>query len=101
MNSWGGDLVIDLFVMSRTNIILIGLGEGYAYLVFDFHATTAFDVFSATYFFMARRAFCLLRRRKFFRASCFMLILLVRRAKPAGCLRMGVARLRVRHPRPT
>ena len=40
-----------------------------------FYAT--FDFFSATYFFIARRFFCLLRLCKFFRASCFMLILLV------------------------
>ena len=59
-------------------------------LIFDFHATTPFDFFSATYFFIARRFFCLLRLCEFFRASCFMLILLVRQDKPAGCLRMGV-----------
>ena len=59
-------------------------------LAFDFHATALFDFFSATYFFIARRLFCLLRLCEFFRASCFMLILLVRRGKPAGCLRMGV-----------
>jgi hypothetical protein len=55
---------------------------------FDFYAAVPFDFFSAMYFFMARRFFCLLRLCKFFRASCFMLILLVRRDKPAGCLRM-------------
>jgi hypothetical protein len=60
-------------------------------LIFDFHATTRFDFFSAMYFLIARRFFCLLRLCLFFRASCFfMLILLVRRDKPAGCLRMGV-----------
>ena len=48
-------------------------------LVFDFHATAAFDFLSAMYFFKARRFFCLLRLWEFFRASCFMLILLVRR----------------------
>ncbi len=57
--------------------------------IFDFHATTAFDFFSAMYFFIARRLFCLLRLYEFFRASCFMLIPLVRRDKPAGCLRMN------------
>jgi hypothetical protein len=36
------------------------------------------------YFFKARRRFCLRRLYEFFRASCFMLILLVRRDKPAG-----------------
>jgi hypothetical protein len=51
--------------------------------VFDFHATIPFDFFSAMYFLMARRLFCLLRLRQFFRASCFMLILLARRYKPA------------------
>ena len=51
-----------------------------------FHATTAFDFFSAMYFFKARRFFCLLRLYEFFRASCFMLILLVRRDNPAGCV---------------
>src|SRR5207237_4463512 len=59
-------------------------------LVFDFHATTPFDFFSAMYVLIARRLFCLLRLCQFFRASCFMLILLVRRDKPAGYLRMGV-----------
>ena len=59
-------------------------------LVFDFHATTPFDFFSAMYFLIAMRLFCLLRLCQFFRASCFMVILLVRRDKPAGCLRMGV-----------
>ena len=54
-----------------------------ASLVFDFYAATSFDFFFAVYFFMARRFFCLLRLCKFFRASCFMLILLVRRDKPA------------------
>jgi hypothetical protein len=48
-------------------------------LVLDFYATTPFDFFSATYFLIARRLFCLLRLCEFFRASCFMLILLVRR----------------------
>jgi hypothetical protein len=47
-------------------------------LAFDFHATTPFDFFSAMYFFKARRLFCLLRLCEFFRASCFMVILLVR-----------------------
>jgi len=42
------------------------------------------------YFFIARRLLFLLRFCQFFRASCFMLILLERRDKPAGCLRMGV-----------
>jgi len=42
------------------------------------------------YVLIARRLFCLLRLCQFFRASCFMLILLVRRDKPAGYLRMGV-----------
>src|SRR5262249_34832332 len=32
-----------------------------------------FDFFSAIYFLIARRLFCLLRRCQFFRASCFML----------------------------
>ncbi len=59
-------------------------------LVFDFYATTPFDFFSAMYVLIARRLFCLLRLCQFFRASCFMLILLVRRDKPAGYLRMGV-----------
>jgi hypothetical protein len=67
-------------------------------LVFDFHATTAFDFFSAMYFFKARRLFCLLRLCEFFRASCFMLILLVRRDKPAGCFAdESSARRRVSH----
>jgi hypothetical protein len=57
-------------------------------LVFDFHATTPFDFLSAMYFLKARRLFCRLRLCEFFRASCFMLILLVRRDKPAGCLPM-------------
>jgi hypothetical protein len=71
-------------------------------LVFDCHATTPFDFFSATYFFKARRLFCLLRLREFFRASCFMLILLVRRDKPGGLFADGSsARRRVRHPRRT
>jgi hypothetical protein len=56
----------------------------------DFHATTPFDFFFATYFFIASRFFFLLRLHKSFRAFCFMLILLVRRDKPAVCLRMGV-----------
>jgi hypothetical protein len=42
------------------------------------------------YFLIARRLFFLLRLCQFFRASCFILILLVRRDKPACCLRMGV-----------
>jgi hypothetical protein len=46
-------------------------------LIFDYHPATAFDFFSALYFFKARRLFCLLRLCEFFRASCFMLILLV------------------------
>jgi len=70
-------------------------------LGFDFHATNPFDFFSARYFFITRRFFCLLRLYEFFRASCFMLLLLVRRDRPAGCLRMGVTRLWVRHPRRT
>jgi hypothetical protein len=53
-----------------------------------FHAT--FDFFSAMYFLIARRLFCLLRLCEFLRASCFMLILLVRRGNPAGCLRMRI-----------
>jgi hypothetical protein len=48
-----------------------------------------FDFFSAMYFFKARRLFCRLRLCEFFRASCFMLILLVRRDKPAS-VRRGV-----------
>jgi hypothetical protein len=55
-----------------------------------FYATTPFDFFSAMYFLIARRLLFLLRFRQFFRASCFMPILLVRRDKPAGYLRMGV-----------
>ena len=51
----------------------------HASLVFDFHATTPFDFFPAIYFLIARRLFCFLRRCQFFRASCFMLILLMRR----------------------
>jgi hypothetical protein len=43
------------------------------------------------YFLIARRLLFLLRFCQFFRASCFMLILLEHRNKPAGCLRMGVA----------
>jgi hypothetical protein len=58
-------------------------------LVFDCHAITPFDFFSAVYFFKARRRFCLLRLYEFFRASCFMLILLVRQIKPAGCFADG------------
>jgi hypothetical protein len=50
-----------------------------ASLVFDFQATTAFDFFSAAYFFKARRFFCLLRLRELFRAFCFIPILLVHR----------------------
>jgi hypothetical protein len=50
----------------------------------DCYAPNPFDFFSATYFFKARRLFCRLRLCEFFRASCFMLILLVRRDKPAG-----------------
>ena len=42
------------------------------------------------YFFIARRLLFLLRFCQFFRASYFLLILLVRRDEPAGCLRMGV-----------
>ena len=38
-----------------------------------------FDFFPAMYFLISRRLFCFLRRCQFFRASCFMLILLVRR----------------------
>jgi hypothetical protein len=60
------------------------------FLGFDFYAAASFDFFSAMYFFMARRFFCLLRLCKFLRASCFILFLLVRRDKPAGCLRMGM-----------
>src|SRR2546428_8626865 len=68
----------------------------------DFHATAAFDFFSAMYFFIARRLFCLLRLCRFFRASSFMLILLVRRDKPASCLRDGEFRTAmVSHPRRT
>ena len=60
-------------------------------LVFDFHVTIPFDFFSAMYFLIARRLFCLLRLCEFFRASCFFMpILLVRRDTPAGCLQMGV-----------
>src|SRR5437773_10919038 len=66
----------------------------------DFHATSSFDFFSAIYFLIARRLFCLLRLCRFFRASSFMLILLVRGDKPAGCLRDGSSvRRRVSHPR--
>ena len=43
-----------------------------------------FDFFSAMYFLIARRLLFLLRFRQFFRASCFMLILLERRDKPAS-----------------
>jgi len=58
-----------------------------------------FDFFLAMYFLIARRLFCLLRRCQFFRASCFMLILLVRRDKPGGLFADGSsARLRVSHP---
>ena len=42
------------------------------------------------YFLIARRLLFLLRFCQFFRASCFMPILLARRDKPAGYLRMGV-----------
>ena len=56
----------------------------------DFHATTPFNFFSAMYFLIARRLLFLLRFCQSFRASCFMLILLARRDKPAGCLRTGV-----------
>jgi len=59
-------------------------------LAVDFHATAAFDFFSAMYFFIARRLFCLLRLCRFFRASSFMLILLVRGDKPAVVCGMGV-----------
>jgi len=63
------------------------------------YATTPFAFFSAMYFFIARRLFCFSRLCKFLRASCFMLILLVHRDKPAGYLRRGSsARLRVSHP---
>ena len=53
-------------------------------LAVDFHATAAFDFFSAMYFLIARRLFCLLRLCRFFRASSFMLILLVRGDKRSG-----------------
>jgi hypothetical protein len=68
----------------------VGCSQRWAAAVFDFHATTPFDFFPAMYFLIARRLFCLLRRCQFYRASCFMPILLVRRDKPASCLRMGV-----------
>jgi hypothetical protein len=69
-------------------------------LGFDCYATTPFDFFSALYFLKARRLFCFLRLCEFFRASCFMLILLVCRDKPAGCAADGnSASRRVRHPR--
>src|ERR671924_1288966 len=59
-----------------------------------------FDFFSAKYFFIARRFSFLLRLCRFFLASCFMLILLVRRHKPAGCFAdRGSPQLRVSHPR--
>ena len=44
-----------------------------------------FDFFSAAYFFIARRFFCLARLCKFFRASCFMIVLLVRRDNGGLC----------------
>ena len=77
-------LASEIFLSSLQTVFCVSL------LVFDFYATTPFDFFSALYFFKARRLFCLLRLCEFFRASCFMLILLVRRDKPAGCLRMEV-----------
>ncbi len=60
-------------------------------LVFDFHATAAFDFFSTMYFLIARRFFCLWRLCRFFRASCFMLFSLCAGInRRVGCLRMGV-----------
>jgi hypothetical protein len=56
----------------------------------DFCAITPFDFFVAMYFFIVRRRSLRLRLCRFFRASCFMLILLVRRDKPAVSLRMGI-----------
>ncbi len=56
----------------------------------DFDAATPFDFFSAMYFLIARRLLFFLRLCESFRASCFMLILLARRDKPAGCLQTGV-----------
>jgi hypothetical protein len=60
---------------------------------FSFHATSPFDFFSAMYFFKARRLFCLLRLCRFFRASSFMLILLVRRDKRSGLFADGSSAL--------
>ena len=45
-------------------------------LSINYHPAASFDFFSALYFFIARRFFCLLRLCEFFRASCFMRILL-------------------------
>ena len=56
----------------------------------DFDAATPFDFFSAMYFLIARRLLFFLRLCESFRASCFMLFLLARRDKPAGCLQTGV-----------
>jgi hypothetical protein len=44
---------------------------------FSILGNVAFDFFSAMYFLKARRLFCLLRLREFFRASSFMVNLLV------------------------
>jgi hypothetical protein len=67
-------------------------------LVFHFHATSSVDFFSPRYFLIARRLFCLLRLCEFFRASCFMLIFLLRGHKPALFVDGSSARRRPRLP---
>src|SRR5437016_287690 len=89
-------------IVQRNRLVDRSLRLAVSTLVFDCYATTPFDFFSALYFFKARRLFCFLRLCEFFRASCFMLILLVCRDKPAGCVADGSsAARRVRHPRRT
>jgi len=82
-----GNLENHLFFSYRPNQEKAALGS---LAGLDCPATTPFDFVFPMYFLKARRFFCLLRLCKFFRASCFMLVFLARRDKPAGCLRMWV-----------
>src|SRR5262249_43265627 len=66
------------------------------FLISDFHVTATVDFFAAMYFLIARRLFCLLRLCQFFRASCFTLVLLVRRLFADG----SSVRRTFSHPRP-
>ena len=67
------------------------------FLIFDFHVAATVDFFAAMYFLIASRLFCLLRLCQFFRASCFTLVLLVRRLFADGS---SVWRT-FSHPRPS